>query len=57
MLNFITDNLGTIGVLAVLSAIVALAVYSLIKNKKEGKTSCGCSCGSCAMADKCHKKN
>ena len=39
-------------VLAVLAA-VTLAVMKILKDKKAGKSSCGCNCGSCAMAGKC----
>ncbi|MBO4426788.1 MAG: FeoB-associated Cys-rich membrane protein [Clostridiales bacterium] len=39
-------------VLAVLAA-VTLAVMKILKDKKAGKSSCGCSCGGCPMAGKC----
>lgn len=37
--------------------IVGLAVFSLIRNKKQGKTSCGCGCTNCALNGECHKNN
>ena len=39
----------TIIVLAVILALVALAVTSIVKDKKAGKCSCGNQCSSCAM--------
>ncbi len=56
-MDFITQNLGTIIVLAVLLAVLALIVKKMVKNKREGKTSCGCGCEGCALKDKCHTKN
>lgn len=55
MFAWIAENIGTILVSAVLVAIVALIVRSLVKNKKKGKSSCGCNCAHCAMAGTCHK--
>ena len=31
-------------------------IVTMIKNKKKGKSSCGCNCAHCAMAGSCHKK-
>lgn len=36
--------------------IIVLAVYSLVKDKKSGRTSCGCGCSNCAMNGECHSK-
>ncbi|MBQ3948291.1 MAG: FeoB-associated Cys-rich membrane protein [Ruminococcus sp.] len=41
-------------VLLVLIAIVALIIYTLIRDKKAGKTSCGHGCQNCAMQGHCH---
>ena len=38
---------GTAIVLAVVIALVALAVLSLIRGRRSGKSTCGCDCGSC----------
>ena len=43
-------------VLAVLAALVALAVWSLLRDKKKGKSSCGGNCGACPMSGKCHQR-
>lgn len=37
--------------------IVALVVAYLAKNKKAGKSSCGCDCGSCGAGDICHPQS
>lgn len=46
----------TIIICAALAAIVVAIVYRLIRNKRQGKSSCGCGCSSCAMQEICHKK-
>ena len=38
-----------------LIVIVALIVRSLIRQKKQGKSSCGAGCAHCAMHGQCHK--
>ena len=48
MFAWIAENLATI--------LITLIILSLVKNKKKGKTSCGCNCAHCAMAGSCHKK-
>lgn len=55
MLEFITANLATILICAVLAVVVGLVIRSMAKDKKSGKTSCGCGCSGCAMKDQCHK--
>ncbi|MBE6859360.1 MAG: FeoB-associated Cys-rich membrane protein [Ruminococcus sp.] len=49
--------MGTIIVLAVVLILIGLAVYSIRKDKKSGKSSCGCGCSGCAMRDRCHGDN
>ncbi len=55
MLAWLSANVGNIIVLAILSAVVFMAVRSLIKQKKSGKGGCGCGCQSCAMQGRCHQ--
>ncbi len=52
----ISENIGTIAVLVILAVISALIVWRIIKNKKEGKSSCGCGCSNCPMSGECRKK-
>lgn len=40
--------------LAILMAVVAAIILNLLKNKKKGRSTCGCSCSACAMAGSCH---
>ena len=54
MFAWIAENIGTILITAALVLIVALIVRKLIKDKKKGKSSCGCNCAHCAMAGSCH---
>lgn len=54
MFAWLTANLGTILIAAVLIVIVAGIIFSIKKDKKKGKSSCGCNCAHCAMAGECH---
>lgn len=54
MLAWITENLATIIICAVLLAAVAAIIAGMIRNKKKGKTSCGCGCSTCSMSGSCH---
>ena len=51
---WIMDNMATILVTLVLIGIVAAIVGKMRKDKKQGKSSCGCGCSSCAMHGTCH---
>ena len=55
MLQWISENVGTILICIGLIVIVALIVRSLIRQKKQGKSSCGDGCAHCAMHGQCHK--
>ncbi len=54
MLEWIRANVGNIIAVALLSAIVIAIVNSLVKQKKQGKSSCGGGCASCPMSGACH---
>ena len=56
MLAWLSENIATILVLLVLVCIVTAILVRQIKNKKGGKSSCGCGCQSCPMSDSCHSK-
>lgn len=47
MLAFIKGNLSTIIVGAVVFGTIIYIVIRLVKNKRSGKTACGCGCSSC----------
>lgn len=54
MWKWLVNNLSTIIIAAVLlGALLAIAI-KLIKDKKRGKSSCGCNCKGCALCGKCH---
>ena len=55
MIRGIMENAGTIAVSLVLAGLVVWIIIKLRKDKKQGKSSCGGSCGCCPMAGSCHK--
>ena len=56
MIEWISANAGTLIVLAVLLILVALAVVKMIRDRKQGKSTCSMGCGGCPMSGTCHKK-
>lgn len=56
MLHWITENLSTIIVSAILLAIIIATSVYLIRQRKKGRSSCGCNCAHCAMHVTCHSK-
>lgn len=56
MLAWLSENMATILICAVLIAVVAAIIVSMVKNKKKGKSSCGCGCAQCPMSRSCHPK-
>ncbi|MBO4415342.1 MAG: FeoB-associated Cys-rich membrane protein [Lachnospiraceae bacterium] len=55
MMSWIMDNLANIAVIAILAAIIGLAVFTMVRNRKNGKSACGGSCCSCPYGDSCKK--
>lgn len=55
MLLWITQNLATILISLLLIGVVAAILFSLRRNRRKGKSTCGCNCAHCAMAGSCHK--
>ena len=56
MFAWIKDNLLTIAILLGLAAAVFAIVFSLIRDRKKGRSSCGSGCAHCPMAGKCHQQ-
>jgi hypothetical protein len=56
MIDWLASNWINIVVIALVGVAVFFAVQSLIKDKKAGKSSCGCNCSHCAMSGKCHSQ-
>lgn len=55
MLNFISTNLASIIIGAIVFIIVGAVFIKLIRDKKNHKSSCGAGCGGCPMSNDCHK--
>lgn len=55
MMSFLAAHFGTIAVLAVLIAVVALIIRSIVNDHKSGKgcADCHAACGGCAHAASC----
>lgn len=54
MLVWIAENIGTILIFAALIAVVTAITVGLLRDKKKGRSSCGCGCANCAMNGSCH---
>lgn len=59
MIAWLAANIGTILVLCVLLAIVAAVVFSMRRDRKLGKSTCGGNCSACgghcaSCAGGCH---
>ena len=55
MLAFISDNIATVIICAVLVAVVAAIIVGMAKNRKKGKSSYGCGCAGCPMNGSCRR--
>ena len=53
MIIWLTQNIGTIIILFVLVAVVTGIIFVMIKDKKQGKSSCGGNCAHCKMCTAC----
>ena len=56
MLNFLQLNGGTILLTAVLVLVVVSIIRYLVRQKRQGCSSCGCGCGGCPMNGSCRQK-
>ena len=54
MTAFLAANLSTILICIVLIAIVVSISIYLVRQKKQGNSSCGAGCAHCAMHGECH---
>ncbi len=53
MLDFLTSNLATIVVAAVVFGAWGFDIYKMVKNAKAGKHSCSGNCGDCGGCSGC----
>jgi len=56
MIRWIGENAGTIVGSIALIVLVAWIMIRMHKDRKQGKSSCGCNCGSCPMSGSCHRQ-
>lgn len=56
MLSWLISNLATILISLFLLLIVCAIVLKLVRDKRNGRSSCDCGsgCGGCAMCGQCH---
>ena len=53
MLSFLLDNLATIIIGLIVLLLAVLIIVKLVRDKRKGKSSCGCGCENCAMSKTC----
>lgn len=56
MFEWISENIATILICAVLLAVVAVIIAGMVRDRKKGKSSCVCGCAKCPMSGSCHSK-
>ncbi len=53
MITWIAQNIGSIVITLLLIFIIAGIIFRLIKDKKQGKSTCGGNCAHCQMCAGC----
>ena len=53
MLAWLSANLINVALVAVIALAAGLIVRGMIRDKKAGKSSCGCNCASCGACSEC----
>ena len=53
MFAWLYENIETIIICAILLAAVIAVIVSMVRKKKQGKSTCGCGCADCPMGDFC----
>lgn len=56
MLSWLQEDLSTIVISAVLLLVVIAIIRSMVRDKQQGKSSCGANCAHCAMGGTCHNR-
>ncbi len=56
MIQFLRENWGTILVLAIVLAAAAMVVRRMYKNRRDGRSGCGCGCSGCVSKGTCRKE-
>ena len=57
LVEWMRHNIANVLIVLILIVAVGLAVRAILRNKKNGKSSCGCDCGCCPMSESCHDPN
>lgn len=55
MISWLAANAATIVISAILILLVVAVIVKLMRDKRNGRTSCGCGCSNCAMQGTCHQ--
>ncbi len=55
MMHWLSVNWASIVVGLALAALLAGVILNMIKNKKNNKSACGCSCAGCPGANICRR--
>ena len=55
MFKWLSENWATCLVIAAIAVLVALIIIKMIKDRRAGKSTCGCGCASCPMSGSCNK--
>lgn len=48
--------MATIIVSIAIATLAAAIIIHMIRQRKSGRSSCGCDCGSCPFGEKCHER-
>lgn len=54
MFVWIYENIATIIICVILIAAVTASIATLVRDRRRGKSSCGCGCADCPMSSSCH---
>ena len=54
MAAYILSHMGYIAASLVLGLIVAAVIAGMVRDRKKGRSGCGCGCKGCANAPYCH---
>ncbi|MBR2465160.1 MAG: FeoB-associated Cys-rich membrane protein [Clostridia bacterium] len=56
MLAWLQQNWGNVVILGVIALIVGAILFSYVRKKRQGKSTCLCGCSQCAMQGICHQQ-
>lgn len=53
MLSWLSANWGTLLICALLAALVAAILVKMVRDRRRGRSVCGCGCQNCALQGRC----